>query len=171
MRTSALQSGDYHSYYQQYIDTLGDVDLMTMMRNQKKNFPQFIKAIDKEKWNYAYALGKWTVAEVLLHVIDAERVFQYRALRIGRKDKTPLPGFDQDAYVPESGAKKRTVKSILDEYDAVRSASVSLFASFDEEVLRRVGTASNASISVGALGFLICGHQKHHRNVLRQHYL
>lgn len=171
MKTSELASSDFHPFYQPYIDALGEVSLMEIMRNQLENFPNFVKSIPADKWHYTYALGKWTIAEVLMHVLDAERVFQYRALRIGRGDKTPLPGFDQDAYVPNSGAHDRSQESVLDEYRAVRQSSISLFAGFSREVLGWQGTASQATVSVGALGFMICGHQKHHRNILRERYL
>ncbi len=171
MKTSELPTTEYHPYYQTYIGTLGEVELMDIMRGQLKNFPQFIESIPQEKWQYSYGLGKWTIAEVLLHVLDSERIFQYRALRIGRKDQTPLPGFEQDTYVPHSGAKERSKKSIIAEYKAVRQAGISLFETFDDTALKLQGTASNATVSVRALGFIICGHQKHHRNVIRANYL
>ena len=171
MRTPELTSVDYHSFYQPYIDAVGDVDLMEMMRRQLENFPKFIQSIPDERWHTAYGPSKWTIAEVLQHVVDAERVFQYRALRIARNDQTPLPGFDQDAYVPFSGAEKQTKESMIEAYRAVRQSSLSLFATFDREILGRKGISSNATVSVGALGFIICGHQKHHRNILRERYL
>ncbi len=167
MKSSELTSAEYNTYYQPYIDTLGDVELMDLMRRQLHNFPQFMESIPEGQWQLSYGLGKWTIAEVLLHVIDAERVFQYRELRIGRNDQTPLPGFDQDTYVPNSRAGERSKKSIIEEYKAVRAASISLFETFGPEQ----GTASNSRVSVGALGFLICGHQKHHRNIIRERYL
>jgi uncharacterized damage-inducible protein DinB len=171
MKSSELTSSDYHSFYQPYIDALGEVELMDTMQGQLLNFPQFMESIPGEQWQHSYGLGKWTIAEVLLHVIDAERIFQYRALRIGRKDQTPLPGFDQDAYVPYSGANERGKASIIEEYRAVRGASISLFETFKKEQLLLHGIASNVQVSVGGLGFLICGHQKHHRNIIRERYL
>ena len=171
MNTSNLQPGDYNPYYQPYIAALGEADLMDTMRRQRNNFPEFMENIPDDKWQYAYAKGKWTIAEVLLHVIDAERVFQYRALRIARGDHTPLAGFDQDAYVPNSGAGKRSRESIIEEYRAVRQATISLFSTFDAEALNQRGTASKSEVNVAALGFIICGHQKHHRNIIRERYL
>ena len=171
MKTSELARTDYNPFYHTYIDVLGEVDLMVMMQNQLVNFPEFIDSLPERLLHWAYGEGKWTVAEVLLHVIDAERVFQYRALRIGRGDRTPLPGFDQDAYVPASGAGGRDKKSLISEYESVRKASLSLFGSFDEGHLKQYGIVSNAEISVAAIGFIICGHQKHHRNIIRQRYL
>lgn len=171
MNTSELHASDYHQYYQPYIAALGQADLMDQMRRQWSNFPEFMKSIPEEKWHFAYSQDKWSIAEVLIHVLDAERVFQYRALRIARGDQTPLPGFDQDAYVPNSGAKDRSKESIIEEYRAVRQASISLFTTFDSDILKLKGMASNAPVSVGALGFIICGHQKHHRNIIRERYL
>jgi len=171
MKTSQLSKSDYSAFYQGYIDTLGDADLLETMQRQVHNFPQFIQSIPDNRWQYAYGPDKWTVAEALLHVIDTERIFQYRALRIARGDNTPLPGFDQDAYVPNSGAARRSKESILEEYQAVRASTLCLFKSFGEEQLLLRGTASNALVSVGAIGFIICGHQRHHRNIIRERYL
>ena len=171
MKTSELRTGDYHFYYEPYINALGEVALLDMMSKQVENFPKFINSIPDTKLHYAYAEGKWTVAEVLMHIIDAERVFQYRALCFSRNDRTPLPGFDQDVFVPESMASKRSKQSIIQEYQAVRRSSIALFSSFEDSILRRRGIASDVEMSVGALGFVICGHQRHHRNVIREKYL
>ena len=171
MHISELAKGDYNSFYEPYVQALGEVDLLEMLERQYQNFPQFLGSIPDEKLSYRYAENKWTVAEVLVHILDTERVFQYRALRIGRGDITPLPSFDQDAYVPQSNAAGRTLEGIIDEYKSVRRSSLLLFKSFPEKILHRKGTASNAIVSVGALGFLICGHQKHHKGILKERYL
>ena len=171
MQTSELQPGDYLSYSQPYIDVVGTAELKDLMGKQYNNFPQFIESLPEEKLRFAYAEGKWTILEVLVHILDAERVFQYRALRFARKDDTPLPGFDQDIYVPNSMANERTKKDIIEEYRAVRSSSLALFNPFDDEVLHRSGIASGGKMTVAALGFMICGHQKHHRNIIRERYL
>lgn len=171
MKTSELAVGDYNPFYEPYIAALGDVDLMTMLKKQKENFPQFIASIPDNKWQSAYAEGKWTIAETLVHILDAERVFQYRALRFARNDQTPLPGFDQDAYVPVSEANGRSKEEVIEEYRIIRESSIALFSGFDADVLRRKGTASNSVMSVGALGFIICGHQRHHKLVIKERYL
>lgn len=171
MKTSELKEHEYNPYYRAYIEALGEVDLMKTLRKQIKNYPQFLASIPEDKLNYRYAEGKWTVAEVLLHVLDSERVFQYRALRFARKDQTPLPGFDQDLYVPQSGAANRSLDSIIEEYKAIRQSTITLYESFNEDILKRKGVASNSNMSVAALGFIICGHQRHHRNILRERYL
>lgn len=171
MRRSELAEGDYNPFYQTYIDALGDVELMDMHQKQLQNFPGFIESIPDSKLNYAYAGGKWTVAEVIIHIIDTERVFQYRALRFSRGDRTPLPGFEQDDYVPNSNADRRSKESIIEEYKAVRKSTIALFANFDRQTLQTRGVASNSEMSVASLGFIISGHQKHHRNVIRERYL
>lgn len=171
MRKSELTDGDYNPYYQVYIDTLGDVELMDMHQKQLQNFPEFIDSVPDAKLHYAYDIGKWTIAEVLLHIIDAERVFQYRALRFSRGDMTPLPGFEQDDYVPNSNAHRRSKESIIEEYKAVRKSTISLFTNLDRQTLQNKGVASNSEMSVAALGFIISGHQKHHRNIIRERYL
>lgn len=171
MKSSELAEGDFHPFYKPYIGTLGDVDLLEMLKKQKENFPQFINSIPEDKWHSSYAEGKWTIAQALVHILDAERVFQYRALRIARGDQTALPGFDQDAYVPVSGAEKRTKEDVVEEYSIIRNSTIALFSTFDEEVLKQKGKASNASVSVGAIGFIICGHQRHHKLVIKDRYL
>ena len=171
MKRSGLSEGDYHPFYSPYIDTLADEPLVPLMERQLNNFPQFLKSIPKDKVHYSYGPGKWSVIEVLVHLLDAERVFQYRALRIARGDQKPLPGFEQNEYVPNSGASSRKMDSIIEEYEIVRRSTLALYRTFTDEVLQRKGTASGAGVTVGALGFIICGHQKHHRDVIRARYL
>ena len=171
MRSTDLKADEFHEYYKPYVDTLGDVELLEMLSRQLENFPQFLASIPEEKLHYAYAPGKWTVAEVLVHILDCERVFQYRALRFARNDKTPLPGFEQDDYIAYSGAEKVTVAHLIEHYKAIRQSTIMLFSTLDEEALMRKGMASTVSTSVRALGFFCCGHQKHHRNILRERYL
>jgi len=171
MRTSELNIAPPVPFYKTYIDVLGDVDLLEMLERQLQNFPNFIESIPSSKLSHAYQSDKWTIAEVLLHIIDSERVFQYRSLRFSRGDKTPLPGFEQDLYAPSSKAEKRTKESIIEEYRAVRQSTIALYKSFDTDTLQNEGIASNLSWNVATLGFVICGHQKYHRNILRERYL
>ncbi len=171
MRKSELAEGDYNPFYQTYVDTLGDVELMDIHQKQLKNFPEFIESIPDSKLNHAYEEGKWTIAEVLIHIIDTERVFQYRALRFSRADMTPLPGFEQDDYVPNSNAHRRSKESIIEEYKTVRRSTISLFTNLDRQTLQVRGIASSSEMSAAALGFIISGHQKHHRNIIRERYL
>jgi len=171
MKPSALKEGDYNPYYKTYIDKLGDSELVPTLEKQLKNFPNFIASIPEEKLHFAYGEGKWTILESLQHIIDTERVFQYRALRFSRNDQTPLPGFDQDDFVPESYANDKSIEAIIEEYKTVRASTISLLSALDEAVLKRVGTASNSPMSVAAIGFIICGHQRHHRDIIRERYL
>lgn len=171
MKPSELVFAGTYPFYKNYIDLLGDVDLLELLQRQLSNFPQFIDSIPEGKLSFAYAADKWTVAEVLVHIIDSERVFQYRALRFSRGDRTVLPGFDQDKYVPFSNAGHRSKQSILEEYKVVRKSTIALFGSLEERALGYKGEASGLQWSVAALGFVICGHQRHHRNILRERYL
>ncbi|SNY99838.1 DinB family protein [Flagellimonas pacifica] len=171
MLVSDLSASEYAPFYHNYILSVGENDLITELGNGKDEFISFLENISKDKLSYAYAEGKWTLAELILHVIDAERVFQYRALRFGRNDKLALAGFDQDIYVPESNAGSRTKKTIIDEYNTVRESTLSLFRSFNDEALKRVGNASGSDMSTRAMGFIICGHQAHHLKIVRERYL
>jgi hypothetical protein len=171
MKASELTSGDYNPYYKTYVDKIGESELIPTLEKQLKNFPNFMRSIPEEKLQYAYAEGKWTILEALQHIIDTERVFQYRALRFSRNDQTALPGFDQDVFVPESSANSKSIESIIEEYTTVRASTLSLFSSFNEDILKRLGTASDSPMSVGALGFITCGHQRHHRDIIRERYL
>jgi len=171
MRTSELHIPEPIPFYKNYIDVVGDVELLDMLQRQLGNFPEFIESIPDDKLLHRYEVNKWSIADVLVHVIDSERVFQYRALRFSRGDFTPLPGFDQDIYAAHAMADRRSKESIIEEYKIVRKSTISIFSTLDRETLDNVGVASNMNWSVGALGFVICGHQKHHRNILRERYL
>ncbi|NYJ28812.1 DinB family protein [Allomuricauda sp. ARW1Y1] len=171
MLLSELPTSEYNPFYHTYVMALGDVDLLDELRNGKQVLLSLLEEIPEEKLTYAYAEGKWTLAEALVHMLDTERIFQYRALCIARNDKSEFPGFDQDAYVPVSNANNRSKKDLIDEYVAVRDSSITLFASLDEEALKRVGVASGSKMSVRALGFITSGHQAHHVRILRERYL
>ena len=171
MLLSELPTSEYNPFYHTYVMALGDVDLLDELRNGKQVLLSLLEEIPEEKLTYAYAEDKWTLAEALVHMLDTERIFQYRALCIARNDKSEFPGFDQDAYVPVSNANNRSKKDLINEYVAVRDSSITLFASLDEEALKRVGVASGSKMSVRALGFITSGHQAHHVRILRERYL
>jgi len=164
-------AGDYSPYYEGYVSAVKTDDIVAYLRAQKDEIIVFLKDIVWEKWDLAYDEGKWTLAEVVLHTIDCERVFAYRALCIARGDTTPLPGFEQDDYVPNSGAALRTPASIVDEFAAVREATIQLVKNFSDEMWQRRGTASDAEVTVPALVYIIAGHTVHHVQVLRERYL
>jgi hypothetical protein len=171
MKTSELQVEDYNPYYQTYINALGEVLLREELSNGLLRFVEFASTLPHEKLNYAYAEGKWTLAEALLHIIDTERVFQYRALCFSRNDKASFPGFDQDDYVVAANASKRTKESLLEEFVAVRTSSIALFNSFSEADLHKRGVASESPMSVGAVGFILSGHLNHHKRIIAERYL
>ncbi|MEM9143900.1 MAG: DinB family protein [Bacteroidota bacterium] len=171
MNTTEIQLPEGDLLYKGYIGLLGEVDLMGMLERQLQNFPKFIEAVPDDKWHYAYAPGKWTVGQVFLHIIDAERVFQYRALRFSRGDSTELPGFDQDLYAMGYRTENMTKECILGQYRAVRNTTISLFGNLDRDTFALGGIAGGIPWNVGVLGFAICGHQKHHRNGIRDRYL
>jgi len=159
------------AFYFRYINQVqGENFMQTLMENAEKA-PVFLNKLTLSQWKYQYAPDKWTIKEVILHVIDSERIFAYRALRIARGDQTPLPGFEQDDYVPLSNANERSPESIISEYKAVRNATLAMFKNFDEGMLQRMGTASDSPVSVLALGFIIAGHEQHHANILSERYL
>jgi len=171
MLLSELPTSEYNPFYHTYIEALGNVSLLEELEHGKKVLLSLLESVPQEKLDFAYAEGKWTLAEALVHITDTERIFQYRALRFARNDKTDLPGFDQDMYVPNSNASKRSKQELIEEYRAVRESTLLLYKTFDDEVLKRIGVASGTETSVRALGFIICGHQAHHLNIIRERYL
>ena len=172
MKKKELKQEEFGQYYGVYLATLGeDTVLMDQLRKGHDNFPKFINDIPEDKMNFAYAEGKWTVAQALLHIVDTELIFQYRAFRFSNGDKTPLMGFDQNAYVLENDPRAQNKESIIEAYKTVRATTISIFKSLNEERLAYTGTASDIPWSVAGLGFVICGHQRHHRNIIRERYL
>jgi len=171
MTVKDLQENELHYFYGTYLRTLNErVNLKSALIAGKKAFQDLVDGLTDEKLLLSYGEDKWTVAEVLIHLIDSERVFQYRAFRISRNDNTALAGFEQDDYVLESNANQRTKEDILSEYFSVRDASIYFFDKISNENLKRTGIASGITWSVGALGLVISGHQQHHFNILKERY-
>lgn len=168
---TTLQEGDFPPYFGRYIDLVSGTPLLEALDTTKKELLELFEGIDEEKSNYAYEQGKWTIKEMLCHMIDTERVMSYRALRLARNDKTPLPGFEQDDFVTHANTNKRTLEELLNEYEVVRSATKVLFETFDGEVLQRKGTVSDGPMIVAALGYIIAGHERHHVGILKERYL
>lgn len=158
-------------FYHGYISQVKENDLMEAFKKGTASFVQFFETIPESKHNYRYADGKWTIKEVLQHIIDGERVFAYRALRFARKDSTPLPGFDENIFAANSKAEKRNWNDLIEELKTVRKSSEQLFSSFDEEQLNATGIASNHSNYVLGFGYIIIGHSLHHMNVIKERYL
>jgi hypothetical protein len=166
-----LSTNEYNSYYKSYIERASKKTIIEGLKDNLEKVVDFFKAIPSEKHEYSYASGKWTIKDVLLHLIDTERVFAYRALRISRYDKTSLSGFEQDDYVLNGFANNRSLESLLDEYIAVRKSTIALYSSFNAGALLQLGEASGYPISVRALGYIITGHENHHCDIIKERYL
>ncbi|MBL1409697.1 DinB family protein [Sphingobacterium faecale] len=165
-----LKSDEYPAIYDDYIETIvGDVK--EELINQLESFPDFIKAIPEEMGSYSYAEGKWTIKEILCHIIDTERVMSYRALRFARNDMTALASFEQDEFVANGRHNERTFTSIIEEFVAVRKSNLILFDTFNEHELTRKGMASDRLITVRAFIYVVAGHLNHHRIILQERYL
>lgn len=166
------QPGEYAPYTIDYIKLVSDDGLvLTHLESSAREMRQTIAAIPDRWLRDPFADGEWTVQEILVHIMDTERVFAYRALRIGRGDLTDLPGFDQNTYVPVSKANERTLESLFEEYDAIRAATLTLFRSFDDDAYLRLGTANKNPLSVRAALYIIAGHERHHLESIRQNYV
>lgn len=158
-------------FYSNYINKAKDENVVRAMQKSGKSLRKLLKNIPKKKIDYAYEEGKWTIREVVQHMIDAERVFAYRALSFARKDTTPLPSFDENSWTANSLASSRNWKDLINEFTAVREASILMFDAFSEDQLRSIGVASNKEVNVLALGYIIAGHVEHHIDVIRERYL
>jgi len=158
-------------FYQAYLDAVKEDDLMDALTKNTRRFRKFLKRIPGKKINYAYAEGKWTVKELLQHIVDSERVFVYRALSFARKDNANLPSFDENLWAITAKAPKRKWNDLVDEFKALRTANLAFFASLDEEQLQQTGTANNNLLSVAGLGFICAGHVAHHMRIIRERYL
>jgi hypothetical protein len=166
-----LKPEEFNSYYAPYVNLVESKDIIVSLEKSFEETLSFYSSIPEDKWLYSYAEGKWTINEVVQHLLDTERVFAYRALCFSRKDIIELPGFDQDEYLINSNANSRSKESIIEEYESVRNATITLFKSFSEEMLIQIGVASNSPLSVRASGYIIIGHEKHHCNVIKDNYL
>lgn len=171
MNSNQLPENEYSQFNATYIKAIENVELLEELEISLHDFIKFVQNIPLDKFDYRYAEGKWTIKDIIQHIIDAERIFSYRALRISRNDKTPLPGFEENEYVENTNSNGRSIQELLTEFSAVRHSNLLMFKSFSEEQLTRMGTASNHPISVRALGFLMIGHQKHHQRVFQERYL
>ncbi len=160
-----------NSYFQTYIQKVEGENYLQTLIDAGDSAVEMMKNLPPEKWYYRYEEGKWNISEVFLHIIDTERIFAYRALRIARNDKTPLAGFEQDNYIPYLGVESRPPSSIIAEYEAVRNSTIQLFKYFDDSMLSRVGISSNNAITPRAIGFILAGHEIHHLQIIKERYL
>lgn len=172
MKVTDLKPGEYNEFYQGYINKLpGDKALGSLLRENNKEIRDMLSILTPEKLSHRYAEGKWTLAELVQHMIDVERIFQYRALCIARGDQTSFPGFDHDAYVPQSEAHRRKLDHFKEEFKNVRNSAINLYDSFSEEMLQRIGLVNSSPTSVRAIGFITVGHAKHHLEIVKKNYL
>lgn len=172
MTRQELNSEEYNEYYARYIDTISNAtDLKTGFEEDKKRVIDFFSSVPKEKLEYRYQPKKWSIKEILQHIIDTERIFMYRLLRIARKDTTALAGFDQDIFIEPSEANNKSIEELLHEFTTTRLYSINLINSISETNLKNMGTASNTSISARACAFILLGHSIWHINVIKERYL
>jgi uncharacterized damage-inducible protein DinB len=159
------------TFYKGYVENVKDMDVLEALQQSSKVALNIFRTIPEEMGQYRYADGKWSIKELFNHMMDAERIFAYRALRFSRNDKTPLSGFEENDYAPVANAHGRTVTHLCDEMERLRATTIDLYASFTPEMLQREGTANNNKLSVVNLGYVIAGHETHHRKVIVERYL
>ncbi len=159
------------TFHRRYVEHVKEYDVLEALKISSKETIELVRSIPEEKGEHRYAQDKWSIKELLCHMMDAERILAYRALRFARNDKTHLHGFEENDYAPEANAHSRTIKQIADEMERLRLTSVDLFSNFTAEMLDRKGNANNLELSVLNLGYIISGHESHHRKILKERYL
>ncbi|TXF91443.1 DinB family protein [Neolewinella aurantiaca] len=169
-RTTDLRPDEFNAFYAGYVAHVGDLGIMTALNESAAQLTDYLIHVDEDRVSYAYAPGKWTIAQSLQHIIDTERIFSTRALRIARGDQTPLPGYEQNDYADIADVSDRRFRDMIEEFRTVRSGTIALFKSFTEPDLLRMGTVSGGSASVRALGFIISGHVYHHAKLYTEKY-
>lgn len=158
-------------FYRNYVSFVEQLEMLPALKASAEAAQTLIGTIPEEKGIYRYAEGKWSIKELIGHMMDAERIFAYRALRFARNDHTPLAGFEENNYAPEANAHARTLEQLVREMQNLRTTTLDLFSSFTPEMLTRTGTANNSLVSVVNIGYIIAGHETHHCSVLKQRYL
>jgi len=172
MKITDITPDEYAPYQEAYIKLVDpSYPLIEELEISVHNLIHFVREIPMDKYDFRYAEGKWTIKDILQHLIDSERIFAYRALRFSRNDTTELPGFDENSYAANAHGEDRSINELLTEMSALRHANIMMFKSFSQEDMLRKGTASGYTVSVRAFGFLLIGHQNHHINVFRERYL
>jgi|SRR6185503_6889676 len=162
---------EYAPDYQSYVNQVNENDVIAVLRSELDDLDVLLDRVPAEKETYAYEPGKWTIRQVIGHLIDGERVFGYRALCIARGEKQNLPGFEQDDYLQTAPYNNIDLEDLLSEMRLVRLSNIAMFRTLDEEAWSRVGMANNNEVSVRAIAFIMAGHVRHHMNVLRERYL
>lgn len=165
------ETTEYDPYYERYISLVTEPGLVQVLESQPDELSSLFAGLDETRGMHTYAEGKWTIKEVLSHLIDGERIFGYRALRISRGDETPIEGFEQDGYIENSHANERSFGDLLGEFSLQREANVHMLKNLRDEGWQRMGTASEKPVSVRALGYIMAGHIRHHINIFKDKYL
>lgn len=161
---------EYAPYYQSYIDQVNETDIMQVLRSELDDLDVLLGNVPAEQETYAYADGKWTIRQIVGHLIDGERVFGYRALCIARGEKQNLPGFDENEYMTTAPYNAIELEDLLSELRLVRLSNIAMFRSLDDAAWERTGTANANDVTVRAIAFIMAGHLRHHMNVLRERY-
>lgn len=170
-RTGRPEESEFAPYYKGYIGQVLEDDAVAAMEAELNASLEFFRAIDEQKSKTAYAEGKWTIREVLGHIVDTERVMAYRAMRFGRNDKTELSGFEQDDFIRGANFNETSLADLLREFEYQRRANILMFRNLPNEAWSRRGTANGKQVSVRALAFIVVGHEKHHRKIVKENYL
>lgn len=165
------EKGDYAEHFEKYVGLVPSGDFLEILQKQREELMRQLSALSEQQGDFRYAPEKWSIKEVLGHINDAERIFAYRLLRIGRGDQTPLAGFEQDDYIQTGNFSARTLKDLLGEFSAIREGTIALVRSMDGAAWLRRGTASQKEITTMALAFIIAGHVRHHQKLLEERYL
>ena len=165
------ETDEFFSYYNTYISLIEGNEVWPVLDAQVSEIRAMFSAMPEERGAFAYEAGKWSIKEVLSHLIDGERIFAYRILRISRGDETPIEGFEQDGYIEHSNANNRSFAELIEEFDLQRRSNLLMLRNISEEGSRRMGTASGKPISVRALTYITAGHVRHHINILNERYL
>jgi hypothetical protein len=168
---SRPEPNEYDPYYEQYVSLVPEDRIVPVLAAQPAELNAMFAGLPEERGLYTYADGKWTIKELLGHIIDGERMFAYRVLRISRGDKTPIEGFEQDGYIENAYANERTFGDLLREFSLIREANVMLFDHIKPEMWKWTGTANDVEISVRALIWIMAGHVRHHVAILNERYL
>ena len=163
-------AGEYAPSHAAYVALVEEDDILSAMEEQSSSMQKFLAGLDETKAALRYAEGKWSVKEVIGHIVDAERVFAYRALAVARGESQPLPGFDENDYVDNAGFDDWKLGDLAELYALVRRANIVFYKNLRDEVWDRRGTASNAPVSVRGLAYVIVGHERHHLQVLKERY-
>ena len=167
---SRPEASEYAPFYHGYVESVPDGDVVELLRADARELLEAIRRIPEARAGHRYGPEKWTIRQVIGHLIDAERIFTYRALRVARGDRTPLASFDENAYVRTAGSDARTIGDLARELEVVREASVLLFASLPDDAWARSGIASDREVSLRALAYITDGHARHHLRILRERY-